>query len=326
LREISANEAVKFIGATGITTASDSEGNITITGPNLSNYVTLDGEQTLTNKTLTSPTITDGVFQDSFTIGQQVFIEHGANGFSVNEDFDIVGASNFTGYHYTSGAGRTGVAFTLARTAQFTNGFGVHGTSADNEFVIGSEFGNTDFVFKRNIGMPFDVSGGTILFTIRNDGALIFSDGSVQTTAWTGTGNITFATTTIDTTDSSGITFTPAVVFNSDLTVENDLIVANQIRSSTGDIYATESFVAQAVNELIGAAPEALNTLQELAAALGNDENFATTILNALAQATNTVRYDINNQGLTEQQKQNARTNIGAVAEADVYAAAIVMG
>jgi hypothetical protein len=140
------------------------------------------------------------------------------------------------------------------------------------------------------------------------------------------TGNITFAGSILDTVDSSSITFSVSSTFNSDLTVENDLIVANQIRSSTGDIYVTESFVTQAVNELIGAAPEALNTLQELAAALGNDQNFATTILNAVAAATNTVRYDINDQGLTEQQQQNARTNIGAVAESDVYAAAIVMG
>ncbi len=138
-------------------------------------------------------------------------------------------------------------------------------------------------------------------------------------------GNIIFSTTTIDSSDSSSITFTPAVSFNSDITVENDLIVANQIRSISGDIYVTESFVTQAVNELIGAAPQALNTLQELAAALGNDQNFATTILNALAAATNTVRFDINNQGLSDQQKQNARTNIGAISEADMYAAALVM-
>lgn len=36
--------------------------------------------------------------------------------------------------------------------------------------------------------------------------------------------------------------------------------------------------------EFIGAAPEQLNTINELAAALGNDENFATTITGALAK------------------------------------------
>ena len=151
---------------------------------NDSNYVTLTGEETLTNKTLTSPTITDGVFQHTFSIGNQIFYEHGYNGFSVNEDFDIVGEGNFTGYHYTSGAGRDGVAFTLARSGQFTNGFGIHGTAGASEFVIGSEAGNADFVFKKSIGMPFDVSGGTDLFRISNDGSVTFSDATVQTTAY----------------------------------------------------------------------------------------------------------------------------------------------
>jgi len=184
LRTISSDETVKFVGASGITTSSDDEGKITITGPDLSSYVTLTGEQTLTNKTLTSPNITNGVFQDTFTIGNQIFYEHGYNGFSVNEDFDIVGANNFTGYHYTSGAGREGVAFTLARTGQFTTGFGIHGTASNNEYVIGSETTNTDFVFKNNIGMPFNVSGGTEIFRISKTGVLTTGSGeSLETIA-----------------------------------------------------------------------------------------------------------------------------------------------
>ena len=46
---------------------------------------------------------------------------------------------------------------------------------------------------------------------------------------------------------------------------------------------ATTAFVQTAVSALVASAPGALDTLNELAAALGNDPNFATTITNALA-------------------------------------------
>ncbi|EFA9211429.1 phage tail protein [Escherichia coli] len=46
---------------------------------------------------------------------------------------------------------------------------------------------------------------------------------------------------------------------------------------------ATTAFVKSAITAMVGSAPAALDTLNELAAALGNDPNFATTMLNALA-------------------------------------------
>lgn len=52
--------------------------------------------------------------------------------------------------------------------------------------------------------------------------------------------------------------------------------------------YSSEDFVTQselntAINGLVDSAPSALNTLNELAAALGDDASFATTITNAIA-------------------------------------------
>ena len=46
---------------------------------------------------------------------------------------------------------------------------------------------------------------------------------------------------------------------------------------------ATTAFVKSAIAAMVGSAPAALDTLNELASALGNDPNFATTMLNALA-------------------------------------------
>ena len=135
--------------------------------------------------TINRPIIYDATFENTLSIGTQTFYTH-TNGFSVNENFDITNLgtqSNFTGYHFTSGAGKTGVAFTLARTGYFTDGFGITGDASNNQFVIGSETANTDYVFKTGIGMPFNVSGGTTIFTINRDGSIRFADDTLQTTA-----------------------------------------------------------------------------------------------------------------------------------------------
>lgn len=67
--------------------------------------------------------------------------------------------------------------------------------------------------------------------------------------------------------------------------------------------------VDAAVSALIDSAPSTLNTLDELASALGDDANFSTTITTALGKR---VRVDTATQGLSATQKTNARTNIGA--------------
>jgi hypothetical protein len=47
--------------------------------------------------------------------------------------------------------------------------------------------------------------------------------------------------------------------------------------------YATESYVGTAISNLVDSAPGTLDTLNELAAALGDDANFASTVTNSLA-------------------------------------------
>ena len=67
-------------------------------------------------------------------------------------------------------------------------------------------------------------------------------------------------------------------------------------------------------DELVGGAGAALDTLAELAAALGDNPNFATTIATEVA---NRVRYDAP-QTLTLEQQVQARANIGAASAAAV--------
>lgn len=68
--------------------------------------------------------------------------------------------------------------------------------------------------------------------------------------------------------------------------------------------------------EILGAGvPAALDTLDELAAAIGDNASYAATVTTALG---NRVRVDTPAQGLTSTEQGNARTNIGAASAAAV--------
>lgn len=75
-----------------------------------------------------------------------------------------------------------------------------------------------------------------------------------------------------------------------------------------------EAAKASVKADLTNGAAAAMDTLNELAAALNNDPSFATTIASEIA---NRVRFDAA-QTLTAPQQAQARSNIGAASAADV--------
>ena len=85
--------------------------------------------------------------------------------------------------------------------------------------------------------------------------------------------------------------------------------------TKTWSVTKISSEITTALNALTTGAPTALNTLDELAAALRDDANFATTITTALG---NRVRVDTATQGLTTLQQQNARANINAMGAEEI--------
>jgi len=86
---------------------------------------------------------------------------------------------------------------------------------------------------------------------------------------------------------------------------------------STSTVYSSTKTAAEitaAVSALVDAAPGTLDTLNELAAALGDDANFATTINTALG---NRVRVDAV-QSFTGPQQTQGRANIDAASATNV--------
>ena len=89
----------------------------------------------------------------------------------------------------------------------------------------------------------------------------------------------------------------------SSITISDSTTSTTQVWSSS----KVASAIQTAKDELTNGAASALDTLSELAAALGNDANFASTVTTALGYR---LRYDAA-QTLTAGQKTQACTNLG---------------
>lgn len=98
------------------------------------------------------------------------------------------------------------------------------------------------------------------------------------------------------------------------LTLEASGISSNDSDSNVPTNAAVKDYVDTEVSNLVDSAPSTLDTLNELAAALGDDANFSTTVTTALG---NRLRIDVNNQGLTSTEKTNALTNLGVTSTPD---------
>lgn len=90
----------------------------------------------------------------------------------------------------------------------------------------------------------------------------------------------------------------------------------NDAATASGTTWSSQKIsdsIAAAITALTTGAPTAMDTLDELSAALGDDANFAATITAALG---NRLRFDAA-QSLTAPQKAQACANAGAAALAD---------
>ena len=152
-------------------------------------------------------------------------------------------------------------------------------------------------------------SDGTIGQTIITDGAGTLSFGTIEGGGSElpansigylyndGAGNLTWTIVTVPT-DVADLTDTTNLLFDGDYnsltntpTIPTDVSdltdTGGVIPSLTG--YATETYVNSAITNLVDTAPTTLDTLNELAAALGDDANFATTVTDSLGLKANSA-------------------------------------
>ena len=167
------------------------------------------------------------------------------------------------------------------------------------------------------IGSTLDFADNAILRIGTGNDLQILHDGSNSIIKDTGTGDLQIAASTLEVknaainetmikaiedgavelyhnnnkkleTATGGVTVTgtvTATTFSGDLsgTINTATTGTTQSASDNSTKLATTAYVTTALSNLVDSAPGTLNTLNELAAALGDDANFSTTITNSLA-------------------------------------------
>jgi len=163
-------------------------------------------------------------------------------------------------------------------------------------------------------------SGATADQTQSDINALAITQvGTITSGTWQGTA-IASAYLDSDTAHLSGAqTFTGVKTFASPVIntgvsgtaiLDEDTMVSNSA-TKLATQQSIKAYVDTEVAGVVDSAPAALDTLNELAAALGDDANFSTTTSTALG---NRLRVDTAAQGLTGTQQANAITNLGITA------------
>lgn len=144
---------------------------------------------------------------------------------------------------------------------------------------------------------------------------LAFNEADSTLYVGVGTGGVGGSATTIQAIGGSGTFATKAYVTSAVASVDVSSQLSNYLTTSAAastylsqataaSTYATQSSVSTAISNVINAAPAALDTLKELADALGSDAAFSTTVTTSLgAKADRTL------SNLTD--ASAARTNIG---------------
>lgn len=196
-----------------------------------------------------------------------------------------------------TGSGSTSIELTLANTA-----------------VTPGTYGSATLVPVVTVDSKGRITSVT---TAAISGALTFT-GDVTGTGTTGSSTtltlansgVTAGTFTKVTVDSKGRVTVGASATTSDISEGTNLYYtdARVLAYLGANNYATQSYVSTQINNLVAGAPGLLDTLDELAAALGDDANFATTTATSLG---NRLRVDTAAQGLTSTQQGYGRTNLG---------------
>jgi len=246
--------------------------------------VTTTGSQTLTNKTLTSPTITGtGAIAGTFTgnlTGNVTGNVSGSSGSTTGNAATATALQNARNFQLTGDVEASAVSFDGTGNVSLT-------TSIGTGAIVNADVNTSAQIAYSKLNLSNSITNADINASAAIDWSKIAPSSTVSTTELGYLDGVTSAIQTqLDSklaTSTAASTYAPLASPALTGTPTAPTAAAN---TNTTQI-ATTAYVQTEINDLIAAAPGALDTLNELAAALGNDASFSTTVTNSLATKLN---------------------------------------
>ena len=284
--------------------------DLTTTPTTLAGYGITDAPSDLTDLGITDGTTgqiltTDGAGGFTFEDAAEPLVVSGTAPSSPEEGalwFDNVTTGQlyaYVGTSWLSTAGITTLEFSSVgdlsdvdlTTSAPTAGQALIWDAVNSKFIPGESFSQSDFDTAFTANSTDDLSeGATNLYytDTRADARIALASSNYATAAQgaladSALQSVAFADLTSTPTTLAGYGITDAA------TSTQGALADSALQTADLNGYATETYVGTAISNLIDTAPTTLDTLNELAAALGDDPNFATSVTNSIGLKANTA-------------------------------------
>ena len=238
--------------------------------------VTTTGTQTLTNKTLTSPTITGtGAIAGTFTgnlTGNVTGNVSGSSGSTTGNAATATALQTARDFQLTGDVEASAVSFDGTGNVSLTTSIGT-GAIVNADVNASAQIAYSKLNLANGIvNADINASAGIALSKLATDPLARANHTGTQAASTISDFDTQVQTNRLDQMAAP----TAAVSLNSQKITNLDSPTASSDAANKG-------YVDTQITNLVDAAPGALDTLNELAAALGDDANFSTTVTNSLA-------------------------------------------
>ena len=229
----------------------------------------LPTDVTVASQNIVNGTIVTGDIASDTIVNSNINSGAAIAGTKINPDF---GSQNITTTGTLTASGNASVGETLSIT----------GNDPNITFVDSNN--NPDFKIFANAGSfsIYDDTNSATRLKVNTDGHIDINANADFSSGIDVTGNIT-VTGTVDGVDIAALNTAVSGLSSGSSALTNGVTATTQGSSDNSTKVATTAYVTTALSNLVDSSPSALNTLNELAAAINDDASFSTTMTNNLA-------------------------------------------